>query len=214
MTMPRDAAEAVREQFTFLSPAGCNRLRAYVALLEEWQRTHNLVARSALPEIWTRHVADSLQLVPQAGAFQEWVDLGSGAGFPGAVAAIALADQGAGHFTLVEANQKKAAFLRVAVREAGANASVVAQRAEQHGPTMAGQADVVSARALAGLHELCTLAFPYLHDASVLLLLKGRDFVHEQKTAAKSWTWDLEVLRSITDDSGRIVQIRKLRPRR
>src|SRR6185503_17273985 len=85
-------------------------LERYVALLTEWQRVHNLVSRSALDDIWTRHVADSLQLLDHAPpSFREWVDLGSGAGFPGLVVAIASKDFSASHFTLVESNAKKAA---------------------------------------------------------------------------------------------------------
>src|SRR4051812_5135368 len=127
-------------------------LECYVALLSEWQRVHNLVSHSALVEVWTRHVADSLQLLEYAPLeFREWVDLGSGAGFPGLVVAIACKPEAgfeavpqppsegaraAGrrggrpsidprmHFTLVEANAKKAAFLRAAIRETGAHASV------------------------------------------------------------------------------------------
>src|SRR5688572_15784476 len=157
----------------------CEELGRFVALLREWQSTHNLVAQKDMDAIWTRHVTDSLQLLPLAPPFREWVDLGSGAGFPGLVIAIASRSEPDRHFTLVEANLKKAAFLRAAIRETGANASVAAERIEAHAPKMAGQADVVSARALAPLSVLCGLAAPYLHSDSVLLLLKGQGFAAE-----------------------------------
>ncbi len=103
-----------------------NRMREdferFVALLAAWQRTHNLVSGGTLKDVWTRHVADSLQLLDHAPGFGQWVDLGSGAGFPGLVVAIACKEQPERHFTLIESNNKKAAFLRAAIRETGANA--------------------------------------------------------------------------------------------
>ncbi len=174
----------------------------FVELLRDWQRVHNLVSPSALDEIWTRHVADSLQLLQHAPQFREWVDLGSGAGFPGLIVAIACKEEADRHVTLVESNLKKAAFLRAAIRETGANASVAAERIEEHGRKMAGRADVVSARALAPLETILRLASPYLHENSVVLLLKGQDFVHEHEIASKSWNYDMVASPSATD-SGR-----------
>lgn len=188
-------------------------LHAYFALLNIWQRTHNLISRAAEGDLWARHLADSLQLLDHAPAYRCWVDLGSGAGFPGLVIAIASKRDPGKWFTLVESNLKKAAFLRAAIRETGANASVAAERIEKHGPKMAGQADVVSARALAPLPTLCALAHPYLHTNSVLLLLKGKDFVHEHETASKSWVYEMLTFPSATDPDGRVVAIRSLRPK-
>jgi 16S rRNA (guanine527-N7)-methyltransferase len=182
-------------------------------LIREWQRAHNLVSRSALDELWTRHVADSVQLVAHAPDFRHWVDLGSGAGFPGLVVAIASKPHAGRRFTLVESNQKKAAFLRAAVRNTGANAAVAAERAEAHAGKMAGQADIVSARALAPIDALLGLAAPYLHADSLVLLLKGQDFVHEHEVASKSWSYDMLASPSATDPGGRILAIRNLRPR-
>ena len=214
-------------------------LERFIGLLRNWQRTHNLIAPSTLDQIWTRHVADSLQLLTHAPpAWREWVDLGSGAGFPGLVVAIAVKGEGKGdllsrlsrkrqghapplagrkapdqHVTLVESNQKKAAFLRAALRETKANASVAAERIEDHALKMAGGADVVSARALAPLPALCRLAYPYLHAESVMLLLKGQDFVHELNLASKAWHFDVVESPSGTDPGGRILAIRNLRPK-
>ena len=185
-------------------------LETFVSVLHDWQRVHNLVSRSALDEVWTRHVADSLQLLAHAPPFREWIDLGSGAGFPGLMIAIAAKADPSRRFTLVESNQKKAAFLRAAIRATGANAAVAAERAEEHGPKMAGRADVVSARAVAPLVFLLRLAVPYLHAGSVLLLLKGQDFVHEHEIASKSWSYDVVASPSATDPGGRILAIRNL----
>jgi 16S rRNA (guanine527-N7)-methyltransferase len=106
------------------------RLDSLVAVLLKWQDTTNLIAPSTLGEIWTRHIADSLQLlmiVPQARA---WVDLGSGGGFPGLVIACAMADYSGAEIHLVESNQKKSAFLREAARILNVPAIVHARRIE------------------------------------------------------------------------------------
>ena len=168
------------------------------------------MSRSAAEEIWSRHVADSLQLVAHAPAARRWVDLGSGGGFPGLVVAIALKENRATRFTLVESNGKKAAFLRAAIRATGANAEVAAERIEEHAAKMAGQADVVSARALAPLKALCGLAAPYLHEQSLLLLLKGQDFVREHTEALTIYDYSWERFPSLTDPEGSVVAIRDL----
>jgi len=202
-----------------LSAATLADLERFVALLAEWQRVHNLVAPSTFPEVWTRHVADSVQLLEHAPDFREWVDLGSGAGFPGLVLAIASKAQPSKegperHFTLVESNQKKAAFLRAAIRETGANASVAAERVEAHAETMRGRADVVSARALAALPKLLELAAPYLHPGSLMLFPKGQDYVQEVAAAAQSFDFDVVEYASATESGGRVLAISHLRPKR
>src|SRR5712671_7700656 len=108
----RDAALAL----TPVSRETAARLDRYVELLLEWQAKTNLVAPSTLPTLWTRHIADSLQLLALAPAAKVWVDLGSGGGFPGVVLACALADTPGATVHLVERNAKKAAFLREALR--------------------------------------------------------------------------------------------------
>jgi 16S rRNA (guanine527-N7)-methyltransferase len=212
--MPHDRlrAAAALDRFGFVT----NRIKAdlgvFVSLIQRWQRTHNLVGAATLHDLWSRHVADSLQLVSHAPAdFHTWVDLGSGAGFPGLVAAIACKADPARRFTLVESNAKKAAFLRAAIRETGAKACVAAERIEAHSQSMRGEADVVSARALAPLPRLFALAHPYLHEASVMLLLKGRDVAHEIESASADWSFDLESSPSVTDPEGRVIVVRRLR---
>ncbi len=189
-------------------------LQRFVTSLREWQRAHNLVARSTLDDIWTRHVADSLQLLDHApGDFNEWVDLGSGAGFPGLVVAIACKAEPERHFTLVESNGKKAAFLRTAIRETGAHARVAAERIEVHAGGMSGRADVVSARALAPLPKLLELGSPYLAKEGVMLLLKGQHAVQEIEQASQSFAFDVVASPSATDSSGCVLVIRNVRPK-
>src|SRR5471032_119719 len=100
------------------------RLDRYVDLLQEWQAKTNLVASSTLPNLWTRHISDSLQLLTLAPTAKIWVDLGSGGGFPGVVLACALAETPGANIQLIERNTKKAAFLREAVRVTGAAGTV------------------------------------------------------------------------------------------
>src|SRR5215813_9996119 len=104
----RELVDVSRETFS--------RLDRFVALLVEWQSRHNLIASSTLPQLWTRHVADSLQLLALAPSAKIWADLGSGGGFPGVVLACAMAETEGATVHLIERNGKKAAFLREAIR--------------------------------------------------------------------------------------------------
>ena len=106
-------------KLTPVSRETLKRLDAYVALLLQWQAKTNLVASSTLPQLWTRHISDSLQLLALAPDAKVWADFGSGGGFPGIVLACALADMTGAMVHLVERNAKKAAFLREALRVTG-----------------------------------------------------------------------------------------------
>lgn len=190
-----------------------DRLVAIVALLEKWQRTINLIAPATLPTIWTRHVADSLQLVPLAGeGVRRWVDLGSGGGFPGLVVAAVLAERDGSDVTLVESDTRKAAFLREAARIAELPATVLPARIEQVAPQIAAGVEVVSARALAPLPKLLDLAHPFLAQGARGLFLKGQDVDNELTESAKSWRIDAKITESLTDKGGRIVIVEAAEP--
>lgn len=184
------------------------RLDTIVALLEKWQRTINLVAPATLPVVWTRHVADSLQLVPLAGPVTRWVDLGSGGGFPGLVVAAALADRPAADVTLVESDSRKAAFLREAARLADLPVTVLPARIEQVAPRIAAGVEVVSARALAPLPRLLELAAPFLAQGATGLFLKGQDVDNELTESAKSWRIDADIKASLTGGGGHVLIVR------
>jgi 16S rRNA (guanine527-N7)-methyltransferase len=183
------------------------RLDRFVALLLQWQAKTNLIAPSTIGEIWTRHIADSLQLLALAPQAKIWVDLGTGAGFPGLVIACALAGQPDGIVRLVESNQKKAAFLREAVRLTGAPANVHAGRIEEF--VTSDHVDVVTARALAPLKNVLALAEPLLKTGAVGLFLKGQDVEVELTEASKYWTIAATLVPSKTSPAGRVVVIRK-----
>ena len=142
------------------------RLEAFVALLRKWQPVENLVSGKTLPEIWRRHVADSAQLYPLFPDTARWIDLGTGAGFPGLVVAILAVEKPGAHAYLIESNQRKCAFLRAAIRETGAAASVHAGRVEEVLPGLIpgpiGPHDRVIGRAVASLTEMLGLASPLM----------------------------------------------------
>ncbi|MFZ5691371.1 MAG: 16S rRNA (guanine(527)-N(7))-methyltransferase RsmG [Pseudomonadota bacterium] len=197
-----------------ISPEVLDRLDRFVALLLQWQAITNLVAPSTLSELWTRHVADSLQLLPLAPDATHWVDLGSGGGFPGLVIACAIADRPGAIVHLVESNLKKAAFLREAVRLTGAPAKVHAVRIEDFVDHFAEPVEIVTARALATLENLIESAYPLLKRGAQALFLKGRDIEVELTAASKCWTIDAELIPSATDSFGRIARVRSVAPLR
>lgn len=192
-----------------------DRLELYAELLSQWQKTINLVAPSTLGDVWHRHFADSAQLLAHADPRPiTWLDLGSGAGFPGLVLAILLAenrDPMSKHI-LIESDTRKAAFLREVARRTGVSVDIRAVRIE-FAATQGNVREIecVTARALAPLAKLLDLAAPFFGPNSKGLFLKGREVEAEIEDAEKSWSFDLVVHPSISDPSGRIVVIRNLR---
>jgi len=186
------------------------RLKNFVDLLLLWQNKFNLVASSTLPILWTRHIADSLQLLPLAPDARVWVDFGSGAGFPGIPIACALADTPGAMVHLVESVGKKTNFLREVVRELGLPAQVHQERVEKFGETCAQAVDVVTARALAPLKVLCDQAFPLIAKGAVGLFPKGQDVAAELTEAAKYWRLEASTVPSVTSAEGAIVIVRHI----
>lgn len=183
-----------------------DRLQIYADLVRKWNPTVNLVSRSSLDELENRHFYDSAQLLTFAPErIESWVDLGSGGGFPGAVAAICLAERSPGtSVTLVESDQRKSAFLRTVARETGVKFTVLSNRIEEIAPL---NADVLSARALAPLSDL--LAWTALHRKSngVALFPKGRAAAKEIEDALEHWRFDCETCPSRTDEEAVILKI-------
>lgn len=187
-------------------------LDRFADLLIHWQKSINLVAPSTLPELWTRHIADSLQLLMLVEMPKLWIDLGSGGGFPGMIIASSLAEHPGAMVHLVESNQKKAAFLREAARITDAPAKVHAQRIEDFASAFPEAPDVVSARALAPLSDLLALAYPLLKTGATGLFPKGQDVASELTKASKYWKFEHNLVPSLTSPDGQIVVIRKLVP--
>ncbi|HEX3858526.1 MAG TPA: 16S rRNA (guanine(527)-N(7))-methyltransferase RsmG [Pseudolabrys sp.] len=190
------------------------RLDRFVEALLLGQRTTNLVASSTLDHLWTRHIADSLQLLSLAPDARVWVDLGSGGGFPGLPIACALADTPGAMVHLIESNGKKAAFLREAVSATGVRATVHQERAEKFAEICAEPIEVVTARALAPLKRLCDQALPFIMRGALGLFPKGQDVDAELTEAAKYWTLEADKVTSKTNPASSIVIIRGLNARR
>lgn len=209
--MSDDRAKALK--LTPVSDDALARLDKYAALLIEWQSRINLIAPSTLPQLWTRHIADSLQLLRLAPDAKIWVDLGSGAGFPGIPIACAVAQTPGAQVHLVESNGKKAAFLREAVRITGAPAQVHAERIENYGESYAGKTDVVTARALAPLNSLLDQALPFIANGAIGLFPKGQDIEAELTDSSKRWSVGATKANSVTDPEGCILIVRSLNRR-
>ncbi|MDU0343256.1 16S rRNA (guanine(527)-N(7))-methyltransferase RsmG [Bosea rubneri] len=188
------------------------RLVVLVAELERWQRAKNLVSTATLDEVWTRHIADSLQLFDHAPEARRWLDLGSGGGFPGLVLGIRLAEIG-GHIDLVESNARKCAFLRHAARLTGAAVTVHAARIEDAMPQFLGKVDVVTARALAPLPLLLDWCKELLRTGVIGVFPKGQHLDAELTDASKYWKIQASTFPSVTDSAARILVIRNAQKR-
>jgi 16S rRNA (guanine527-N7)-methyltransferase len=178
----------------------------------------NLIGPSTIPTIWTRHIADSLQLLDLAPDAKTWADFGTGAGFPGIPIACAHKDRPGARVHLVESVGKKAAFLREAVAELGIPAQVDHMRAEDFakslGTSTGDSVDVVTARAVSPLKVLFELAFPLIERGAVGLFPKGQDVDAELTEAARYWIIEAKKAPSKTSESGTIVVISGLSRRK
>ncbi|AQU87662.1 16S rRNA (guanine(527)-N(7))-methyltransferase RsmG [Komagataeibacter nataicola] len=181
------------------------RLERYADLLLRWNARINLVSPHDLPHLWSRHIGDSLQLaslIPPGGV--DLVDMGSGGGFPGLVIACATDAQ----VTLVESDQRKAAFLREAARVAGVKVRVCAQRLEVADVP---PAQVVTARALAPLSRLLEWGARFLRPDGVCLFLKGRNAEEELTMARAGWHMTTTRIPSRTNTDGVILELSDIR---
>ena len=205
-----DVKERIRRD---VSRETFERLEIIVAQLEKWQPRINLVASSTMNQIWQRHILDSLQLIRFFPELIEkpdvnWIDLGSGGGFPGLVVAACLTWRPGSKMTMVESNAKKCAFLRETSRIAGLPVQVVNQRIEDAVPELTEHYDVVSARALASLQELLSMASPLLAKGTVGIFPKGQDVDDEIKSASISWNIGYDLIDSQTEPGAKIVVVK------
>ena len=179
------------------------RLALFIDFLSREAEHQNLVSKSTLTEIWTRHIVDSaqlLKLLPDDSAYR-WLDLGSGAGFPGLVVAL-LSDH---EMTLVESRSKRIDYLKRAVSLLGLQSQITVEGMPiERVPTA--PYSVISARAFAPLPKLFKLASRFSTDKTIWLLPKGRNAVKEWHDAQFDWTGDFRIEPSVTDpESGILV---------
>lgn len=183
-----------------------DKLDLYLALLRKWSPKINLVSQDTLKSAAQRHFEDSIQIAAFARpGDRSWVDLGSGGGFPGAVVAILLREVCPElTVTLIESDQRKATFLRTVSRETKTPFSVLAKRIEDVEPQ---HADIVSARALAPLVDLCTHAERHGKPAGRALFMKGESWEQEVEVARKRWRFTCKAHKSETSSSAAILEI-------
>jgi 16S rRNA (guanine527-N7)-methyltransferase len=184
------------------------RLEIYANLLEKWQSTINLVGKSSLDDLWVRHIADSLQVAEAVPEARRWLDLGSGAGFPGLVTAIRYADDPEARVHLVEADRRKCAFLQNVIRETSAPAIVHCGRLENILPALDEQIDAVSARALAPLDALLGYAEKFIDQGAVGVFSKGKLFEAELTDSAAG-KYLITTIESQTCPTARLVLVKR-----
>ncbi|MCI0598681.1 MAG: 16S rRNA (guanine(527)-N(7))-methyltransferase RsmG [Beijerinckiaceae bacterium] len=206
--MPHASARGGHPLFAKLPEETLRRLEIYEALLKKWQRAVNLVGPSALNDIWVRHFADSLQVAEAHPEARKWLDLGSGAGFPGLVIASKYADDPAARVHLVESSRRKCAFLREAARETAAPAIVHCGRIEDVLPELNEPIDVVSARALASLPTLLAYAEKFLDQGAIGVFPKGKLPKAELTASLTAGKYLITTIESKTCASSRIVLVK------
>lgn len=207
------AAVDGREQFLGLinvSRETLERLDIYAALLKKWNPAINLVGKSTIQTLWTRHFLDSAQVFRISKANSgHWVDIGTGGGFPGLVVAAMAKDATPEiAFTFVESDLRKATFLRTAAMDMGLAINVVSKRIEDI-PSLS--ADVLSARALASVTDLLGYAEHHLNPKGRALFLKGATVDQEVTEALETWSFQSEEYRSMTETTGVILSIGDIR---
>ena len=180
----------------------------YVDLLARWRKVTNLISESTFTEVWTRHIADCAQLRAYAPNALRWLDLGSGAGFPGLVIAIQLADRPGAVVHCIEADQRKCAFLREVARATGAPARIHASRIEAVDAGALGPVDSVTSRALAALPDLLNFARPWLAAGAIGVFPRGRTAERQTQGLDAESEFQIERFASKVDPQSQILRVR------
>ncbi|PWL19566.1 16S rRNA (guanine(527)-N(7))-methyltransferase RsmG [Falsochrobactrum shanghaiense] len=202
--------ETLRAVVPSVSRETAQRLMEFEALFRKWSKAINLASPSTLADLWNRHILDSAQIFPLAPQATRWLDLGSGGGFPGIVTACFLKDVPGASIDLIESAGKKAAFLRTAAGQLDIPARVHAVRIEAMRDKITSP-EIITARALASLTDLFTLAEPWLTNGSKALFQKGRDYQREIDESRVGWRYDLVQHQSTIDPASVILEISNLR---
>ena len=207
----RDAIAPYAPYFTRSLDEVAKDLESYAQLLAKWQAVQNLVSRETLSEVWSRHFADSLQVLKLLNEGDHaFLDLGSGGGLPALPLAIALKSPNH-HFTLIEPNGRKVSFLRAVARELGLIVTVEGRRSDQVDSRETPAPDIITSRALAALPTLCGWMEPFFAPQTRAILHKGREHGEELMEAATHWDYDVVVTSSDIDPSGVLLTLSNLR---
>jgi 16S rRNA (guanine527-N7)-methyltransferase len=185
-----------------------HRLICYADLLKDWQKRVNLVSARSLPQLWDRHFADSAQILRLAPDAKVWLDLGSGAGFPGLVIAILQANHANFRMHLVESTAKKCAFLAEVARVTSAPVEIHCMRIEGLSKSATSlKPEIITARALAPLPRLLELARPWFEPGVRGLFMKGRDAREEIDAAKRCFDFTCELHQSMTAEESFVVEL-------
>lgn len=181
------------------------RLEIFEQVIRKWNPKINLVSRSSLEDLWKRHIIDSIQVYRSAPWTDQWLDIGSGGGFPGVIVGALAADENPEMaMTLIESDQRKSVFLRTAARECGFKINVISERIEK---VDALATNVLSARALADLNTLLGFANHHLDTDGVALFPKGVTWKKELEEARQYWRFDVEPITSLTEPDAVILKV-------
>lgn len=181
-----------------------SKLVLYHDLLIKWQRRINLISNDTVDDSWSRHFLDSLQLIKYIpDNIENILDFGSGAGFPGMVLAIA----GIKNIHVVESDGKKISFLREVSRVTGVNVTIHHDRIEN---VSIKNISVITARAFSSLDSLLKISSPFLSHETICLFPKGKNYAMEIEDAKKEWSFNCDVLPSVTDNNAVILKISNL----
>lgn len=184
-----------------------DRLEGYAALIRKWNPKINLVSKSSIETLWDRHILDSVQVFQLSGAKGIWLDIGSGGGFPGMVAAILNMEEKNFRVSLVESDQRKCAFLRTVARELDIETEVFNERIERLEPQ---NADVLSARALSSLSQLMEFSARHLNPTGQAIFPKGGSWRSEEEEARKNWDFVLNAVPSKTNPEAAVLMIKDI----
>ena len=181
----------------------------YETLLSKWNEKINLVSKNTLVDIWERHFLDSGQIIKHVEVSgKRWVDVGSGAGFPGLVVALLLRDRKIDcDLVLVEKNPKKGFFLNEVIRKLNLSVEVVNDNIDNLEPL---NADILTARAFSELNNLMEIAFRHRKKEGICLFLKGENYRIELDKTLNYWFFDYDIIDSLSSSSGKIIRVKKI----
>ena len=181
----------------------------YETLLSKWNEKINLVSKNTLVDIWERHFLDSGQIIKLVEASgKRWVDVGSGAGFPGLVVALLLRDREIDcNLVLVEKNPKKGFFLNEVIRKLNLSVEVVNDNIYPLAPL---NADILTTRAFSELKNLIEIAFRHRKKDGICLFLKGENYRIELDKTLNYWFFDYDIVDSLSSSSGKIIRVKKI----
>ncbi len=203
--------DSLKQIYPSVSRETADDLIGFETLFKKWSKAINLASPNTLETLWERHILDSVQLFKLAPQAKQWLDLGSGGGFPGVVLAIMLKETG-GSIRLVESNSKKSAFLRNALAQFQTRGQVVNARIESCYQQIQ-VPEIITARALASLDKLFELTEPWMTKGAKALFQKGRDYQREIDESLLNWKFDLVRHGSAIEADSVILEISNLQRR-